>query len=155
MRTALPIAAVCALVLSGAGLAAVGKSTELHGKLDRGGHARIKISDGRVDGTRVREYRWTFTRIAVFCAGKRKTAKLPLEGGFSINAQYAGSGPWGLTGTASGDPRDPLYATKVKGRQVGDHRARGWIQVYGSEVALRGGRTAKCDSGRLRWKARD
>jgi hypothetical protein len=72
-----------------------------------------------------------------------------------INAHYDHVGkPWGISGTVAGDIRDPDYATKVSGRLVSDDKARGWVRVYGAHVLLRSGRSAACDSGRLRWVAR-
>lgn len=126
----------------------------LEGPLERGGHAKVEISKDRVQGTRMERYRWEFRRISVRCEGERRIVKGALTGGFAINAAYGGPGDWGIQGTTAGKPGDPVHATKVRGRLVSWSKARGWIRLWGSEIRLRGGGRAECDSGRLHWIAR-
>jgi hypothetical protein len=128
----------------------------LKGPIDKGGRAEIAITSATIQGTRANRYRWEFRRISVRCSGKRETSRLPVAGGFSVSAEFDQVGkPWGITGTASGGPHG-VYRTKVSGRLVSRSKARGWVRVYGSDVAIRGGgRHEKCESGRLHWVARE
>src|SRR5262245_4385616 len=75
----------------------------LKGPIDKGGRAEIAISSATIQGTPANKYRWEFRRISVRCSGKRETARLPVNGGLSVSAEFDHVGrPWGITGTASG-----------------------------------------------------
>jgi hypothetical protein len=134
--------------------AAAGAAGTVHmsGPLQSGGSAEIDISDTVVAGTAARKYSWHFEHITVRCDGKRRLARLPIDGGFSINAQFDGPGPWGISGTRGEGPNG-FYETKVAGRLVNPRHARGWIRVFGTATPLVGGGQADCDSGRLHWSA--
>ena len=148
----LPVFISCAV---GVGTAAAGPwDIELAGPIEKDGRADISISAGKVDGTPVHRYRWEFRRLAVRCSGNRRTAKLPVVGGFSANAEFDQVGDhWGVSGTRGVGP-DGTYETKVSGRLVTRKKARGWVRVLGTAVDVRGGGNRTCDSGRLHWIAR-
>jgi hypothetical protein len=148
--TVLVTAALCATAMGWDG------SSSLRGNVDSGGRVAIEIDEDRFrDGTRTERYRWKFSHLSVRCDGRERLARHEVTGGFEISARYGGPGPWGLSGTSAGDPRDPSYETKVKGRLITYRKAKGWVRVSGNAVPLRGGGSAECDSGRLRWVARD
>ena len=147
--------ALCCLAVGGSAAASRADKAVLKGPLERGGRAAITVSSGHTEGTAVNRYRWELRRISVRCSGHRRSSRLPVTGGFVINAHYDHLGkPWGISATAEGGIRHPDYATKVSGRLVSEEKAQGWVRVYGAHVPLRSGRSAACDSGRLRWVAR-
>jgi hypothetical protein len=152
-RAALGVALICSFAVAGVALADRLPRT-LDGDLERGGEVVIEISKGRAQGAPVERYRWDFRQISVRCDGERHLARASITGGFAINADFGGPGDWGVQGEIGGDPSDPTYATKVRGRLVTWNRARGWIRLWGSRIPLRGGGRAECDSGRLHWVAR-
>ena len=129
-------------------------ATRLTGPVDKGGRVEIRISPGRAQGTPVVRYRWEFRHLSVRCSGDLKPARHPVTGGFAINADFdPGVGqPWGIEGTREGPAG--TYETKVSGRLVSRHKARGWVRVFGTAVPVRGGDTDRCDSRRLHWVAR-
>lgn len=135
-----------------AAAAAKPDATRLTGPIDKGGRVEIRISAGREQGTPVRRYRWQFRHLSVRCSGDLKPARLPVTGGFAVNADFdPGVGePWGVSGTGSGG----AYETRVSGKRVSRHKARGWVRVFGTPVPIRGGGTDRCDSRRLHWVAR-
>ena len=129
----------------------------LTGPVDKGGRVEIRISSGKEpeQGTPVRRYRWEFRQLSVRCSGDLKPARLPVTGGFARNADFdPGVGePWGIYGTGEEGPTG-TYETKVSGRLVSRHKARGWVRVFGTAVPIRGGDTERCDSRPLHWVAR-
>ena len=85
--------------------------------------------------------------------GDPKPARFPVTGGFAANADFDPGVVklWGISGTGSGGG---WYQTKVSGKRVSWHKARGWVRVFGTAVPIRGGGTDRCDSRRLHWVAR-
>jgi hypothetical protein len=150
MRLLLLVTAIAALAFP----AAVGAAGDVHlsGPLEGGGSVTIDISDGFTADTAVRKYEWHFDGITVRCDGERRLARLPIDGGFAINAQFDGPGRWGIDGTRGEGP-DGFYETRVAGRLINAGHARGWIRAFGTATPLAGGGHADCDSGRLRWSA--
>ena len=146
-------AATC--VGTAAAAAARPDAIRLMGPIDKGGRVEIRISSGKAQGTPVRRYKWEFRRLSVRCSGDLKPARLPVNGGFVVNADFdPGVGArWGVTGTREVGPAG-TYETKVSGRLVSRHKARGWVRVFGTAVPIRGGDTDRCDSRRLHWVAR-
>jgi hypothetical protein len=137
------------------GLAFAGETVRLKGTVDNGGSAMVTISDDHWGGTPTRKYWWKFSDLTVRCEEGNRTARHAVTGGFEINAHFDRPGPWGIEGTTEGDPSDPAYATEVSGRLKTPRKAKGWVRVWGSEVSLEGGGQGECESGRLRWIARD
>jgi hypothetical protein len=149
---ALPIFALCSLAVGAS--ATSPWDIELKGQVEKGGRAEISIRPGRVSGTPVHRYRWEFRDLSVRCSGERQTAKLPVTGGRAANAEFDQVGDhWGISGTG-GAGVAATYGTRVSGRLVTRKKARGWVRVFGTAVAIRGGGRESCDSGRLRWVAR-
>jgi hypothetical protein len=130
-------------------------ATTLTGPIDKEGRVEVRISSGRVQGTPVRRYRWEFRRLSVRCSGEVKPARHPVIGGFAINADfdYEVGESWGVSGTREVGP-DGSYETRVSGKRVSRHKARGWVRVFGTAVPIRGQATDRCDSQRLHWVAR-
>jgi hypothetical protein len=148
------LAVVAAGVLSATAAAVTLEDVTLRGPIENGGRAEIETSHGRIQGTPVNRYRWEFRRLSVRCSGETRIARDPIEGGFDYNSDYDHIGePWGISGTAGIGPGGS-YRTKVSGRLVSRGKARGWVRVYGTDVAIRGGGHESCDSGRLHWIAR-
>jgi hypothetical protein len=126
----------------------------LEGDIERSGHAHIRISKDRIQGTPVEKYRWEFKRLTVICDGETYLAKKPVRWGFSVNAKFGGPGRWPTqTAKVRDDEGNLVYAIKVGGRLVSWSRAKGWLRVWGSEVELVSGDQEDCDSDRLRWVA--
>jgi hypothetical protein len=148
-----PIAIGIAAAIMSVSAAFAAPDAHLHGPLEGGGRASVDSSSGHTAGTAVRKYQWHFEHITVICHGKTRLTRFPVDGGFSINAQYDGPGPWGVHGTASGDSHHPDVETLVYGRLTKAGDARGWIRVFGRAVPLKSGRHADCDSGHLHWVA--
>ena len=150
----LSLIGLAAVTCAGAAAATAARpdATTLAGPIDKGGRVEIRISSGRIQGTPVRRYRWEFRHLSVRCSGDLKPARLPVTGGFAINADFdPGVGePWGISGTGAGG----TYETRVSGRLVSRHKARGWVRVFGTAVPIRGEDTDRCDSRRLHWVAR-
>jgi hypothetical protein len=155
MRTGLGFIAIAGFVaVSGTALAK--DAIRLDGPVEGGGSAVVKVSNGKwEDGTPFRRYRMKFTNLTVECGGISEVAKFPVTGGGAINADYFPPPP-GLEGEIEddGEGRTPDYATELKSRFISARNARGWVRVWGTEVALVGGGHAECDSGRLSWSAR-
>jgi hypothetical protein len=152
---ALIVAVLAACALAATSAATTLEDATLKGPIEKGGRAEIAISSGKIQGTPVNRYRWEFRRISVRCSGRRETARRPVEGGFDHDAEFDHVGaPWGITGTGVAGPAGD-YNTKVSGRLVSRRKARGWVRVYGTAVAIRGGGHEDCDSGRLHWVARE
>jgi hypothetical protein len=140
--------------LSAADIATTLEDETLQGPIEKGGRAEIEIGPGKIDGTPVNRYRWEFRRLHLRCSGTSEIAKHPVEGGFAANAEFDHVGEsWGVSGTGEVGPGGD-YKTKVSGRLVSRQKARGWVRVYGTDVAIRGGGSEPCDSGRLHWIAR-
>jgi hypothetical protein len=143
---------VAACTLAAAAAATTLEDVKLKGPIEKGGRAEIAISSGKIQGTPVNRYRSEFRRISVRCSGRRETARLAVEDGFAINAEFDQVGDhWGISGTGS---PSRTYETRVSGRLVTRKKARGWVRVFGTAVAIRGGGREPCDSGRLHWVAR-
>jgi hypothetical protein len=146
------VAATCAV--PAAATASTLEDATLKGAIEKSGRAEVAVSSGKIQGTSVNRYRWEFRRISVRCSGRSEVAKHPVEGGFDANAEFDHVGePWGISGTAEVGPGGD-YRTKVSGRLISRRKARGWVRVYGTNVAIRGGGHESCDSGRLHWIAR-
>ena len=147
------VLATCAL--TAAATATMLDDITLKGPIDKSGRAKIEISSGRIQGTPANRYRWEFRRISVRCSGRREIARGAVEGGFSHAAEFDHVGQhWGITGTGEVGPAGD-YKTKVSGRLVSRRKARGWVRVWGTAVAIRGGGREECESGRLHWVARE
>lgn len=125
----------------------------LRGPLGESGRAEVRVSYPTIHGTPAQRVKWRLTALTVDCQGRREVAENPLVGYDAIAREFAGDHRFG-SNFAFGDLRHPVYAGKVRVTLLSPHRARGWTRVYGSAIHLRGGGTAACDSGRVRFDIR-
>lgn len=139
--------AVCALA------SADHKDPAMRGGVDHGGQARVQTSHYvRGNGQRMQRTSYRFTSLSVRCDGKWRPADLDVSGSESVWRKYADRNPFGVD-TISGPMSDPHVKTEIRGDYVSKRKTRGWVRISGSDVPLRGGGSAACDSGRLRWVA--
>jgi hypothetical protein len=144
----------CALIVAVSFLCAsqAFAAIRLSGPITPSGTGKVRIGSAELRAGEFRTYRFTFKAVPLNCEGTSETAKRLRTAVYVPADRRPSHDRLQARVQSSGPTLD--YTLEVVGRR---HRARkvaGSVRVHGSAVPLRGGGSADCDSGALRWKAR-